>query len=59
MLTTAEIYLVCLSCKRIPEWTTVTAEMNEKGELVKHYEFKGVCRFCNGTQFEVVEVRSR
>lgn len=55
---TAEVYLVCLTCKRIPEWTKMTSSKNENGEVVKHYEFKGVCPFCNGTQFQVVEVRS-
>lgn len=54
----ADMYLVCLDCRRIPEWTTVTVSRNEKGEVVKHYEFEGVCQFCKGTKFEVVEVRS-
>jgi hypothetical protein len=30
--------------------------MTNEGQLVKHYEFSGVCPFCNGGKFEVVEV---
>ena len=55
----AEMYLVCISCKRIPDWTNVTVDKNEKGQTVKKYEFEGLCPFCNGSKFEVIEVTEK
>ena len=54
----AELYLRCLGCRRIPNWTKVTQTTNEKEQIVKHYEFNGLCPYCNGSKFEVVEARS-
>jgi hypothetical protein len=54
----AELYLVCLKCRRIPDWTEVRESKDEKGRTVLNYEFRGLCPFCNGEQFEVVEVRN-
>jgi Zn finger protein HypA/HybF involved in hydrogenase expression len=54
----AEVYLICLKCRRIPEWTKVRVETKD-GKAVKNYEFEGLCPFCDGDKFEVVEVRSK
>jgi hypothetical protein len=54
----AELYLKCLDCGRIPDWTTTVETVNDAtGETVKHYTFDKQCS-CGGGSFEVVEVRS-
>lgn len=47
-----------MHCKLIPPWTKVTETMGQNGEVVKHYEFSGMCGKCGRGEFEVVEVRN-
>lgn len=54
-----EMYLICMGCKRIPEWTKITATKDSNGNVVKHYEFNGMCPYCRAGKFEVVEVRQK
>jgi hypothetical protein len=55
----AELYLVCLGCARIPDWTNVTVTIQSQGKIVKGYEFTGNCPYCGGGKFNVVEVTNK
>ena len=55
----AELYLVCLHCKRIPAWTRTSVVKKPDGTTEKKYEIEGQCPFCGHGEFEVVEVRNK
>lgn len=50
-----ELYLLCTNCQRIPDWTSVKTS-TDNGKTTTNYEFSGVCPFCKGGKFELVEV---
>ena len=54
----AQLYLRCIKCGGVPEWSSVEYQQKEDGTLVVRYRMdEEGCPLCAGQEFEVVEVK--